>query len=99
MNDFDILFKGIRLIACPSPSFFTYGNNRGVRIITLDESQPENLTTKVIHYDGYKKEKPLNPLVKRFGIQTYEGKIRPLICGGIAVATAAVLSIKKVVKK
>lgn len=99
VNDFDVVLDGIRLIACPSPSFFTYGNNRGVRIITLDEAQTEKITTRVIHYDEYIKSRPLNPFVKAFGIQAYEGRWRPLILGASVFTAASAVLIKRIIKR
>ena len=72
VNDFDVLYKGIRLIATPSPSFFTYGNNRGVRTVTLYENDLLNFDTKVIYYKDIMDEYPKNIIVKKHGIQHYE---------------------------
>ncbi len=99
VNDFDINCEGIRLINTPSPSFYTYGNNRGVRTITIYEDNPENFDTAVYHYNDEMTEKPLNPLVNRYGISAYRQKILPYILGGIGAVTVGSLIINKVMKK
>ena len=102
INDFDVVHKGIRLLACPSPSFFTYGNNRGVRVITLSEDDLSSFSSKVIHYSDYTAEKPLNPFVNRYGIQLYKKKVLPILFSAVGIIGASALAgilIKKAVKK
>ncbi len=99
VNDFDILHEGIRLLNSPSPSFYTYGNNRGVRTITIYEDRPEAFDTAVYHYDTEMTQRPLNPFVHRYGIATYRQQILPCLLGGIGIGAAAITLIGKVTKK
>lgn len=71
-NDFVCDCEGIKLVAVPSPSFFTYGNNRGVRVVTLHEDDLSRLDTKVIYYNEVMSEKPKSALVDKWGIDKYE---------------------------
>ena len=72
-NDFVCDCQGVKLCNVPSPSFYTYGNNRGVRVITIHEDSPYDFDTKVIHYTDVMKDKP-NRLVMKWGIHKYEKK-------------------------
>lgn len=71
-NDFVCDCKGIKLVAVPSPSFFTYGNNRGVRVVTIHEDDLTRLDTKVIHYNDVMTDRPKSSLVDKWGIDKYE---------------------------
>ena len=70
-NDFVCDCQGVKLANVPSPSFHTYGNNRGVRVVTIHEDRPFDFDTKVIHYTDVMTDKP-NHLVMRWGIHKYE---------------------------
>lgn len=72
VNDFVCDYHGIDLVAVPSPSFYTYGNNRGVRVVTIHEDDLTKLDTRVIYYDDVMTQKPKNPFIYRWGIQKYE---------------------------
>lgn len=76
VNDFVADCEGVKLVAAPSPSFYTYGNNRGVRVVTIHEDDLNRLYTRVIYYDDVMKEKPKNPFIYRWGIQKYERVFR-----------------------
>ncbi len=76
VNDFVCNYKGISLVNVPSPSFFTYGNNRGVRVVTVCEDNLRQLDTKVIYYNEVMNERPANPLINKWGIQKYERIMR-----------------------
>lgn len=71
-NDFLCDCQGVKFVAVPSPSFFTYGNNRGVRVVTIHEDNLLNLDTKVIHYNDVMDEKPKSYLVDKWGVDKYE---------------------------
>ncbi len=75
-NDFVCDCNGIKFAAVPSPSFYTYGNNRGVRVVTLHEDDLTRFDSKVIYYNDVMDEKPESPLVNRWGISKYERIIR-----------------------
>lgn len=75
-NDFVCDCQGIKLCAVPSPSFFTYGNKRGVRVITIHENDLSRLDTKVIHYNSVMKEKPKIRLVDKWGVDKYQTVMR-----------------------
>ena len=71
-NDFVCECDGIKLAAVPSPSFYTYGNNRGVRVVTLHEDDLTRFDSKVIYYKDVMSEKPESPFVNKWGVSKYE---------------------------
>lgn len=71
-NNFVCDCQGIKLAAVPSPSFYTYGNNRGVRVVTLHEDDLARFDSKVIPYNDVMKDKPKSRLVDRWGVDKYE---------------------------
>lgn len=71
-NDFVCDCQGIKLAAVPSPSFFTYGNNRGVRVVTLHEDDLTRFDSAVIHYNDVMKERPVKRLVDKWGVDKYQ---------------------------
>lgn len=75
-NDFVCDCQGIKLCAVPSPSFFTYGNKRGVRVVTIHENDLGRLDTKVIHYNSVMQEKPKSRLVDKWGVDKYQTVMR-----------------------
>lgn len=79
-NNFDVLYKDVRLIAVPSPSFYTYGNNRGVRTVTLFENDLSHFETRVIAYEELMDIFPSNPIVRKKGIQHFENTLIYKLC-------------------
>ena len=73
-NTFVCDCQGVKLVAVPSPSYFTYGNNRGVRVVTLHEDNLTVFDTKVIMINDTSLDKPKNRLVDKWGVYTYEKK-------------------------
>ena len=71
-NSFVCDCKGIKLCAVPSPSFFTYGNKRGVRVVTIHEDRLSELDTKVISYNDVMTERPKSRLVDKWGVDKYQ---------------------------
>ncbi len=52
-NDFVVSYMGIDLVATPASGFGGYGaDNRGVRVIVLDENNTDTYETETIHYLG-----------------------------------------------
>lgn len=76
VNDFVADCFGVKLVATPSPSFYTYGNNRGVRVVTIHEKDLSKLDTKVIYYNQAMKDRPKSKLLNKWGIQKYERVLR-----------------------
>ena len=71
-NNFVCDCQGIKLAAVPSPSFYTYGNNRGVRVVTLHEDDLTRFDSKVIRYDDVMTQRPESRLVNKWGVHRYE---------------------------
>lgn len=85
VNDFVCDYEGIKLVNVPAASTYTYGNNRGVRLVTLKEDDLQNFETEVICFDSVC-EKIKNPLVRKFGREKYEYRILNAIKGATAVS-------------
>ena len=51
MNDFHIKIDGINLYQTLGAGYFTYGNERGGRLIILDENNPENIYSESIEIE------------------------------------------------
>lgn len=75
-NDFVCDCQGVKLANVPSPSYYTYGNNRGVRVVTIHEDDLMSLHSKVIHIKDVDTPKPQSRLVDKWGIHTYERKTK-----------------------
>jgi predicted phosphodiesterase len=73
-NDFVCDCQGVKLANVPSPSYYTYGNNRGVRVVTLHEDDLTYFDSKVIHINDVDTPKPKNKLVDKWGVHKYERK-------------------------
>lgn len=71
-NDFVCDCQGVKLCNVPSPSFYTYGNNRGVRVVTIHEDDLKRFDTKVIYYNDVMTIKPKSLFVNRWGVNKYE---------------------------
>ncbi len=79
VNDFVCDYKGIKLINVPSPSTYTYGNNRGVRAVTLYEDDIEGFSTQVLYYNDVSDDRIRNPIVRSFGLERYQYKFLPAV--------------------
>ncbi len=79
VNDFVADYKGIKLVNVPSPSIYTYGNNRGVRAVTLYEEDVENFTTQVLYFNEVSDEKIKNPIIRKYGLERYQYKFLPAV--------------------
>ena len=73
-NDFVCDCQGVKLVNVPSPSYYTYGNNRGVRVVTIHEDDLTRLDTKVIYINDVDTPKPKSKLVDKWGVHKYERK-------------------------
>ena len=71
-NDFVCDCNGIKLVNVPSPSYYTYGNNRGVRVVTLHEDDLTAFDSKVIHIKDVDTPRPKSRLVDRWGVHRYQ---------------------------
>lgn len=102
INDFAGTYKGIKLIAAPGVTFYSYGDHRGVRTITLDESNLNDFETEILLFEDLVDEDVKNPFVKKHGYASYKSTIRPIIFGsaaGVAVLAAGVAAAVVLIKK
>ena len=102
MNDYAGTYKGIRLLAAPAVTFYSYGNYRGVRTIDLDESNLSTFQTQVIPADKLMDYTVKNPYIREHGYYDYKSVFIPALCGGIAglaALTAVIIVLVKVIKK
>lgn len=102
INTFSGEYKGIKLMAAPAVTFYSYGNNRGVRTITLDESNLSDLQSEVIRYTDIIDYEIKNPYIRNHGYIEYKNNFLPAVFGSIAglvVLAVAVTVIVKISKK
>lgn len=102
VNDYAGTYKGIRLLAAPAVTFYSYGNYRGVRTIDLDESNLTTFQTQVIPADKLMDYTVKNPYIREHGYYEYKSVFIPALCGGIAglaALTAVIIVLVKVIKK
>lgn len=63
VNTFDVAYKGVSLINTPGTNFASYGDeNRGGRVITLDENNPSVYETHLATYKSLYKDDKSFPL-------------------------------------
>ena len=102
VNDFAGVYKGIHLVACPAVTFYSYGNHRGVRTITLDEADLTKFDSELLSFDELTGLKVYNLYKKNHGYIEYKNNFLPAFFGGlagIAVLTASGICLKKYLKK
>ena len=102
INTYTGELEGIKLMATPGVTFHAYGNNRGVRTITLNESNLNDFETEVLLFSDLVDYEVKNIFIREFGYETYRRKIIPAIIGisvGLVVIAATVTVTVKVVKK
>lgn len=103
MNDFAGYVDGILLAQCKTAGFHAYtdGGRSGVRMITLNEDNLEDIETKMYHFKDFGlKSKSLSPYMRNVSDrQDMKLKIAGVTVGTVAVAVAAAIAVKKVQKK
>lgn len=99
VNDFAGIYKGIHLVASPAVTFYSYGNHRGVRTITLDESDLTTFQSDILSYDALVGEKVTNLYKANHGYFEYKYVFLPILFGVIGVAAAVAVGTTLIVKK
>ncbi len=93
-NDFVGKYKNVVMGFTPSAGFNEYGNglNRGVRIIELDESNPNTFETRILTYRdlGYTKlQKPIKDFIYRHSPATMDAAL--ILIRNILLVIAAII--------
>lgn len=102
VNDFAGVYKGIHLIATPAVTFYSYGNHRGVRTITLDETDTSTFTSEILTFEDLTDIKVNNLYKANHGYYEYRYLFLPIalgVLGGAAVIAAGAVVLRKVWKK
>lgn len=103
MNDFAGYVDGILLAQCKTAGFrvYTDGCRSGVRLITLEENNPENVQTRMYHFKDFGlKSKSLDPYMRNVSDrQDMKLKAAGAAAGTVAAVTAAAVAANKVLKK
>lgn len=98
VNDFAGEYKGIKLIATPAVTFYSYGNHRGVRTVTLNESDLTTFESELLSYDDLVGEKVTNLYKANHGYYEYRTRFLPILCGSLAVLAVAAVAVPILVK-
>lgn len=101
-NDFMGEYEGIELVAVPACTFYSYGNYRGVRTITLHEEDLSTFETEVLTYDDLGCARVWNVFKDQHGYGAYQSKFLPALfgtLGGLVVLGGAAALIVRAVKK
>ncbi len=102
MNDFAGYYDGILLAQNKTAGFkpYTDGCRSGVRLITLDENNVEDIKTEMYHFKQFGlKSKSLGPVQRNFSDrQVMKIKAASWIAGGTAAAVATAVTAKKLKK-
>ncbi len=99
MNDFVGFVDGIMLGQCKTAGFrpYTDGCRSGVRLVTLDENNPDNIQTKMYRFKDFGlKSKSLSPYMQTV---TDRQDMKLKFFGSVLGATAAVATATVVAKK
>lgn len=99
MNDFAGYYDGILLAQNKTAGFqpYTDGCRSGVRLITLDENNVEDIQTRMYHFKQFGlKSESLGPIKRTFtDRQVMKIKAASWIIGGAALTASAVIASKK----
>lgn len=102
MNDFAGYVDGIMLAQCKTAGFrpYTDGCRSGVRLITIDENNPESIQTKMYHFKQFGlKSKSLSPYMQNVtDRQDMKLKFAGTVLGTVAAVTTAAVAVNKVSK-
>lgn len=102
VNDFAGVYQGVHLIAAPAVTFYSYGNHRGVRTITLDETDTGTFTSEILTFEDLTDIKVNNLYKANHGYYEYRYLFLPIALGvlGVAAVTAVgAIAVYKGIKK
>ena len=102
MNDFAGYVDGIMLAQCKTAGFrpYTDGCRSGVRLITLDENNLQNIDTRMYHFKQFGlKSKSLSPYMEHVtDRQDAKLKVAGTVLGAAAAITTAAVTVNKIAK-
>lgn len=102
MNDFAGYVDGIMLAQCKTAGFrpYTDGCRSGVRLITLDEDNLQNIDTRMYHFKQFGlKSKSLGPYMEHVtDRQDAKLKVAGTVLGAAAAITTAAVTVNKIAK-
>lgn len=102
MNDFAGYVDGIMLAQCKTAGFrpYTDGCRSGVRLITLDENNLQNIDTRMYHFKQFGlKSKSLGPYMEHVtDRQDAKLKVAGTVLGAAAAITTAAVTVNKIAK-
>lgn len=102
MNDFAGYVDGIMLAQSKTAGFrpYTDGCRSGVRLITLDENDLQNINTRMYHFKQFGlKSKSLSPYMERVtDRQDAKLKVAGTVLGTAAALTTAAVAVNKITK-
>ena len=92
VNDFETQIDGVKIINTPSPTYNSYSSivNKGARLITVYEDEPENFKSELIKFNDLVIADP--DLADVFDLSVFEAKLYNFL-GDLALALTKVASI------
>lgn len=102
VNDFAGVYQGVHLIAAPAVTFYSYGNHRGVRTITLDETDTSTFTSEILTFEDLTDIKVNNLYKANHGYYEYRYLFLPIalgVLGAAAVTAVGAIAVYKGIKK
>ncbi len=97
-NSFAGLYKGIHLVAAPGVTYYSYGNNHGVRTITIDENNPTEFKSEILTYEAVTGHEVKNIYVRNHGYYEFKHNFIPALCGAIGGVVVLAVGIPLIVK-
>ena len=90
VNDFEVVYEGIRLTNCKSTGVRSYGDGvgRGVRVIELDEKQPGTYQTRSIYFSDLIAPHLSNPMTGRLSYGYHKLILRDAALYALGIAAA-----------
>lgn len=101
VNYFAGEYQGIKLVACPETGFYSYGDQHGVRTVTLDENDLTDFESEVMMYNDVLDYEVSNSTIAKIGYGSYKSTFLPAVFGtvGGVLAVCIVIAVIIIVAK
>ena len=97
MNYFAGEYQGIKLVACPETGFYSYGDQHGVRTVTLDENDLTDFESEVMMYNDVLDYEVSNSTIAKIGYGSYKSTFLPAVFGTVGGVLAVCIVIALII--